>query len=159
MVEDDVKVSHAAEFGHVHLLILFAYPVLAQAHAAAVHRVITILVQKVHGITVRELLVIDVGDGCGSANPIETVNLDSRGGEACCEVLRVLPHVPTVLKADVAEEAAVVLVSVVEGRRGDKDMILRPRLLGWNHPGVRGGHALLLADLDGGHKRDAIIIT
>lgn len=159
MVEDDVEVSHAAEFRCIHRLLLFMYPLLALAHAAAFHRVVPILVNVVHWITVRELLVIDVGDGCWETNPIETVDLDPRGWEACREVLGVLPHVPTILKVDVTEEAAVVPVGVVEGWCGDKDMILRPGVLGWDHPGVRCGHALLLTDLDGGHQWDAIVVT
>lgn len=159
MVEDDVEVSQTIEFSHIHRLLLVTSPALAHAHAAAFHRVIPVLVYIVHGITVRELLVIEIGDGCGTANTIETVDLDSRGREACREVPRVLPHVPTVLKVDVAEEAVVVLEGVVEGWCGDKDVILRPGVFGRDHPGVGGGHPLLLTDLDGGHKRDAVVVA
>lgn len=65
---------------------------------------------------------------------------------------------PSVLKVDVREEALVVLVGVVEGWCGDEHVVLWPGDLRRQHPGIGRRHPLLLADLDVGDHRDAVVI-
>lgn len=159
LVKDDVQMSHALELGHVHGLLLLSSPALALTHAQTVHRVVPVGVDEVHRVGVGELLVVDVGHRGGQADAVEAVDLDAGRGQTRRQVPRVLPHVPTILEMNIVEKSLVVPVSVVEGRCGDEDVIVVPDVHRRDHPGVGGGHALLLADLDGRHERDAVVVA
>ena len=158
-VEDNVQVGQAPQLFHMDRLLLLACPALAQAHAPAVHCIVTVTVNHVHWVGVGELVIVHVGDRCGEPHSIEAVHLHARWGQSGGDVSGVLPHVPAILKVDVLEEALVVLVGVVERGGGDEGVVLWPGFLWRDHPWVGGGHPLLLSDLYVGHQRDAIVLT
>lgn len=101
------------ELCQCHRLLLLSYPPPALSGAWQVHRPVPITGHH-GGLHVGKLVRIVEGLRCRYTAPIQAVDSHTGGCEIGHQWLRVLPHQPAVIKANVRVELFVVQDSVVE---------------------------------------------
>ena len=82
IAEDHVEVICLVHGQQMYGLRLAALPLATELSAAGGYGVVPIFIECSHGVFVGEVVVIDVGVGCGSAHTLETIYFYTRCGEA-----------------------------------------------------------------------------
>lgn len=94
LMEHHVKVGQPSELRDVDRLLLLLNPAFAEACAQAVYCVVPVSINKVHGVCVGKLLVVNIGDWSWKPHTIHAPHFNTRRVEITGEVLGVLPHIP-----------------------------------------------------------------